>query len=316
MTSPEFVEKALQLQALQTGRLGIYKDFCKILNRTTPIARNLESLPYLPIGFFKTHKVFDTALLPKTVFTSSGTTGVTTSKHYIADIEGYNKHAQGIFEDAYGSVCKYAVMALLPSYQEQGNSSLVSMVAHFIKLARPCGSGFYLHQDALLHTALMANIQQEIPTVLFGVSYALLDFCESFTLPPNSALTIIETGGMKGRKKEIIREQLHRELVTSFGVTTIHSEYGMTELLSQCYSAADGRYHMNKSMKVVVRDPNDPFAISLTGKGALNVIDLANTNSCAFIATDDQGEVFEDGTFTVSGRMDNSDIRGCSQMAL
>jgi hypothetical protein len=300
---------------MQQQQVEIYKEYIGFLPPKSVAISNICDIPYLPIEVFKHHKVINLNKLAQITFKSSGTTLSSRSQHFVADAEMYLQNATDIFESTYGPIKDFNILALLPNYVQQGDSSLVYMVDYFCKLGAK-DSGFYLSNVQALYEKLMQLIAQKEKVVLFGVTYALLNFAEEFILPKNDVLIVMETGGMKGRGKELTRIELHNTLNKSFGTTSIHSEYGMTELLSQAYSKGNGIFEMNSQLKVLVRDVNDPFNISLTGKGALNVIDLANADSCAFIATADQGEVFENGTFTVLGRLDYSDVRGCSQLTL
>jgi hypothetical protein len=308
-------KNALNLYQMQQQMVPIYAQFISHLPHAKAMITDLCSIPYLPIEVFKAHKVINLNKLAQVTFKSSGTTLALRSQHLVADANAYLQNTQDIFEQAYGPIKDFHILALLPNYVQQGDSSLVYMVDHFCKLGAK-HSGFYLENTDALYHKILQLIGQKEKVMLFGVTYALLNFAEKFTLPKNNFITVMETGGMKGRGKELTRTELHLILNKSFGTASIHSEYGMTELLSQAYSKGNGIFEMNSQLKVLVRDVNDPFNISLTGKGALNVIDLANVDSCAFIATADQGEVFEDGTFTVLGRLDYSDVRGCSQLTL
>ena len=277
--------------------------------------KRLEDIPFLPIQFFKSERVLVSERTSQKVFTSSGTTGNRTSKHFVADIALYEQSFYKAFQHFYGSVSDYTILALLPSYLERGGSSLVYMVDALIKASGNSDSGFFLNDlDALIATlkALEAKKQN---TLLLGVSYALLDVLEkeSFQLKHT---TVMETGGMKGRRKEMVKPELHQKLSHGFGVSKIHSEYGMTELLSQAYSKGGGRFHCPPWMKILTRDTEDAFGYVREKTGGINVIDLANINSCSFIATQDLGRVYADSTFEVIGRFDNSDIRGCNLMVL
>ncbi|MFM2386774.1 MAG: hypothetical protein RL660_1531 [Bacteroidota bacterium] len=312
MEQQSFHDKAIALYHKQLKTNELYSQFVGAIKPSTTEVNSLTGLPFLPIEFFKTHKVLANKENIEAIFESSGTSQMQRAKHYISNLDFYKQHSMRLFQEAYGDPKDLCILALLPHYQQQGNSSLVCMVDHLIANTQHKSSGFFLDNNAGLYKTLLENISTNTTTILFGVTYALLDFAEAFTIPQNTCLSIIETGGMKGRGTELTREALHDILCPAFGVNSIHSEYGMTELLSQAYSKGKGIYKMNDSLRVLVRDVNDPFDIKTQGRGALNIIDLANIDSCAFIATQDQGEVFEDGTFTVSGRLDNSDMRGCS----
>ena len=270
----------------------------------------------MPISFFKTHKVTSTQKEPETIFTSSGTTQSTTSKHFVPDIELYEKSFLKAFELFYGMPKDFCILALLPSYLEREGSSLIYMVNSLIEKSGHPHSGFYLHNLEELHQKLKILESKGAKTLLIGVSFALLDLVEQF--PSNlTNTTVMETGGMKGRRKELIREELHQILEKGLGVEHIHSEYGMTELLSQGYSKGNGIFETPPWMKIVTRDTEDPLSIQPNGKtGGVNVIDLANLYSCSFIATQDLGKTHPNGTFEVLGRFDDSDIRGCNLMVL
>jgi hypothetical protein len=246
------------------------------------------------------------------VFTSSGTTGMITSSHSVADVSWYVESFRKAFKLFYGDIKNYTVLALLPSYLEREGSSLIYMAQDMITESANADSGFLLYNHQELYNNLIKQKVAGKPTLLIGVTFALLDFVEQYQIE-FPQLIVMETGGMKGRRKEMIREELHSTLCTGFGVSVIHSEYGMTELLSQAYSKGNGIFNCPPWMKVITRDTNDPFTLIEAGKtGGVNIIDLANINSCSFIATQDLGKVYEDGSFEVLGRFDNSDIRGCN----
>lgn len=293
----------------------VYREFVRLLQIEPAKIDRLEAIPFLPISFFKTHRVITEKQAEETVFTSSGTTGSTASQHLVTDLDIYRQSFRRGFEYFYGSVSDYRILALLPGYLERSGSSLVFMVDDLIKLSGHPESGFFLHdQDRLLKTLLELE-EKQVPTLLIGVSHALLDFAEKHRLRLKHTL-IMETGGMKGRRKELVREELHGILRERMGVPAIHSEYGMTELLSQAYSRGEGHFHCPPWMQLLTRELNDPFTMVSPGRtGGINIIDLANIHSCSFIATDDLGKVHPDGSFEVLGRFDNSDIRGCNLMA-
>jgi hypothetical protein len=293
----------------------VYRRFCDALRFQANNVPDYTGIPFLPIGFFKTRQLMSTAFEPEVVFESSGTTQTIQSRHYIKSIALYEQAFFRGFELQYGNPDQYCILGLLPSYLERSHSSLVYMVKRLMDKSAHPANGFYLHEFENLATRLQELEAKQQPTLLFGVTFALLDFAEQFQISLN-ATNILETGGMKGRREELTREEVHIQLKKSFGLPSIHSEYGMTELLSQAYSTGDGIFRCPPWMKVLVRDEDDPLHISTKGKGAINIIDLANIYSCCFIATDDVGEVFEDGSFRILGRMDNSDIRGCSLLAL
>ena len=293
----------------------VYQSFCKALNIDSAKVPADQQIPFLPIGFFKTHKIAATEFVPEVVFESSGTSQTIQSKHYVKSIALYEDAFFDGFELQYGNPEDWCFLGLLPSYLERQHSSLVYMVKRLMDESQHPNNNFYLNEFDQLHNTLKLLETNGQQTMLIGVTFALLDFAEKYQLQCYNT-TVVETGGMKGRKAEFTREEVHQQLKKSFGLNTIHSEYGMTELLSQAYSGGDGLFRCPPWMKVLVRDEDDPMHISTSGKGAINIIDLANIYSCCFIATDDVGEVFNDGSFRVLGRMDNSDIRGCSLLAL
>ncbi len=270
----------------------------------------------MPIAFFKSKKVVSSKNIEQSIFSSSGTTGQITSKHYVTDIALYEKSYLKGFESFYGDVSDYCVLALLPSYLERSGSSLIYMVDDLIKKSNHPDSGFYLDEIDVLIEKLIRLDSQGKKVLLIGVSFALLDLVEKHQLNLKNTI-VIETGGMKGRRKELIREELHDILKKGFGTKAIHSEYGMTELLSQAYSQGNGIFKNPPWMKILIRDTEDPLTLLEMGKtGGVNVIDLANINSCSFIATQDLGKVHANDTFEIIGRFDNSDIRGCNLMVL
>jgi hypothetical protein len=274
-----------------------------------------EQIPFLPVSFFKTHKIITGDFEEEVVFESSGTTGMETSKHYVVDAGLYQQSFTRGLELFYGDLSQYAVFALLPSYLERKNSSLVYMVEKILLKSNRHMGGFFLNELEELKAQLLEAQRQGLKIMLFGVTFALLDMAENFPVNIPDAI-ILETGGMKGRRKELTRMELHEKLCMGFGVDKIHSEYGMTELLSQAWSKGDGIFRCPPWMKVLIADTNDPLSFLETGRtGGINIIDLANFHSCSFISTQDLGRVNEDGTFEVLGRFDNSDIRGCSLLA-
>lgn len=310
-------EKAFQAQALATFKFQavncqVYKEYIYHLKIDVNQVLDIEQIPFLPIGFFKTHSVLSSQKPIEITFSSSGTTGMVQSSHHVTDVSLYEQSYLQAFEQFYGKVSDYCFLALLPSYQQRSGSSLIYMVNDLIEKSTHPQSGYFLYNhDDLLHT--LTNLKNKNqPTVLIGVTYALLDFIENFDLH-FPELIVMETGGMKGKRKEMVREELHEQLTRGFGVPAIHSEYGMTELLSQAYSLGEGVFQCPGWMKILVRDTNDPLTLIAQGKtGGINVIDLANVNSCAFIATQDLGKINSDGNFEVLGRFDNADIRGCN----
>lgn len=313
-----FETAALALFRHQAVHCPPYTAYLAQLGRAPAAVARLTDIPFLPIEFFKTHEVRTNPASwePQEVFLSSGTTLQQRSRHLVRDPALYRENAARIFEQYYGPLTGWTFLALLPSYLEQGNSSLVAMVDYFAQQSGQSESAFFLHDHAALRAALARAKQVAARRVmLIGVSYALLDFAaETGPAPELQGLTVLETGGMKGRRREMIREELHAELQQAFGPAGIHSEYGMTELLSQAYSLGDGRFHCPAPMQVLLRDPSDPFSIGERKDGAINVIDLANIDSCAFIETKDLARMHPDGSFEVLGRMDNSDVRGCNQL--
>jgi len=315
-STKDFEELSLKVFKYQFDNTKVYRSFCDLLYIHPSDVKNVEQIPFLPIQFFKTHHVLSSDNSIEQTFTSSGTTGSTTSKHYVTNLDIYKQSFKKGFESFYGTIEDYVVLALLPSYLERDGSSLVYMVNDMISQSKYPESGFYLDNlDELKETLIKADKSHK-KVLLIGVSFALLDLVESY--PFNLKNTIVmETGGMKGRRKELIRSELHTILQKGFGVKTIHSEYGMTELLSQAYSNGNGVFKCPKWMKILTRDTEDALTIQSQGKtGGINIIDLANINSCSFIATQDLGRVLNDTNFEVVGRFDNSDIRGCNLMVL
>jgi hypothetical protein len=312
-TDFNFLAKELFLYQYRYNKT--YKAWCDCLNINIKNINQLESLPFLPISFFKTHTVISGDDNYELFFESSGTTQSNKSRHYIKELNLYIQSFTKGFRNFYGDIKDWCIIGLLPSYLQQKHSSLVKMVDELIAQTNHPQSGFYLHEYEKLFTVLQELEHNHQKTLLIGVTYALLDFAAQYPLKL-SLTTIMETGGMKGRRKELTRNEVHDILKKQFQVQHIHSEYGMSELLSQAYSKQDGRFYCPPWMRVFIRGEDDPLLVKTSGKGALNIIDLANANSCAFIATEDVGEVFSDGSFTVAGRLDGSDIRGCSLMVL
>lgn len=308
----ELVQESFQFQYKNNL---IYRSFCDALHIDPAKLSAIEKVPFLPIGFFKTHKVVSTEFIAETIFESSGTSQTIQSKHYVKSLALYEEAFTKGFTAQYGSPKNYCILGLLPSYLERSNSSLVYMVQKLMDKNNHPMNGFYLNNFKELFDRVQQLEKEGQPAILVGVTFGLLDFAEQYQLPLKNTI-IMETGGMKGRREEMTREQVHQKLKHAFSLNTIHSEYGMTELLSQAYSKGNGIFQCPPWVKVLVRDEDDPFHIRTSGKGAINIIDLANVYSTSFIATDDVGEVFEDGSFRVLGRMDNSDIRGCSLLAL
>ncbi|MEL0275167.1 MAG: acyl transferase [Flavobacteriaceae bacterium] len=310
--SNDFEKEALATFHRQHKANPVYRSYCNLINISPSEIKSSTKIPSLPIQFFKSHAVKCFSEAPSIVFSSSGTTTSINTQHPILDKAIYNHSFQKGFENQYGDPKDWAILALLPSYLERKGSSLIYMMDALIQQSKHAASGFYLDEFDQLKKQLEQLESQQQPTILLGVSFALLDFAEQYPLQLKHTV-VMETGGMKGRRKEMIREDLHATLTKAFGVEVIHSEYGMTELLSQAYSKGHGRFYTPSWMKVTAGEINDPFALINGSKiGRLNIIDLANQESCAFIATDDLGRVFPDGSFEVMGRLDQSDIRGCN----
>jgi phenylacetate-coenzyme A ligase PaaK-like adenylate-forming protein len=311
----DFDDRCLEMFRFQYENNQIYRQWCGAIGRHIGNVESIESIPFLPISFFKIHKVVTTDFEPAVIFESSGTTATTSSRHYVKDLSLYNQSFLQAFRQFYEDPLEYCIVALLPSYLERGGSSLVYMVNELISQSKHPRSGFYLHEYEQLAAKISALERSGQKTILFGVTYALLDFAEAYPMQLNST-TIIETGGMKGRKKEMTRWEVHEVLQQQFGLKAIHSEYSMTELLSQAYSAGEGKFYCPAWMKILVRREDDPLDIKQQGRGVINIIDLANVYGCCFIATDDAGIINADLSFEVLGRVDNSDVRGCSLLVL
>lgn len=314
-SSEDFERLAIEIFRFQYENVSVYRNFCSLLGKNPATVKHVENIPFLPIQFFKNHKVITEHLTEQAIFTSSGTTGAITSKHYVADVKLYKKNFLKAFTKQYGNPSEFAILALLPSYLERGGSSLIYMVEHLIEKTNNPNSGFYLYEIDALIAKLELLEESGQKTILIGVSYALLDLIEKRKFQLKNTI-VMETGGMKGRRKEMIKEELHGILKKGFGVPKIHSEYGMTELLSQAYSIGDGIFSCPPWMKILTRDTEDALSFTLKKTGGINVIDLANLNSCAFIATQDLGKTFADGSFEILGRFDSSDVRGCNLMVL
>jgi phenylacetate-coenzyme A ligase PaaK-like adenylate-forming protein len=312
----QFEKVALKVFRFQYENNLVYREFCDFLKIDSHKVKTLEQIPFLPIQFFKSHKVISNENPVQETFTSSGTTGITTSKHLVTDISLYEESYRKGFAQFYGNIEDYVVLALLPSYLEREGSSLIYMVEDLIQMTNNPESGFYLHNHEELIQKLIKLDNAGQNVILIGVTYALLDLIENEEFQLQNTI-IMETGGMKGKRKEMIREELHEQLCQGFGVTAIHSEYGMTELLSQAYSLGNGIFECPSWMQILIRDTEDALTYVDAGKtGGINVIDLANINSCSFIATQDLGKKYPNTTFEVLGRFDNSDIRGCNLMVL
>ena len=315
-TQEEFKQVALNVFKHQFKNNKVYRSFCDLLYIHPSSVTKVEEIPFLPIQFFKSRKILSSLEEVQETFTSSGTTGSITSKHFVTDINLYKESYLNGFSHFYGNIEDYVVLALLPNYLEREGSSLVFMVDDLIQKSKNSESGFYLNNIEELAKKLTEQDKKGQKVLLIGVSFALLDLIETAQFNLKNSI-IMETGGMKGRRKELVREELHQILQNGFGVSEIHSEYGMTELLSQGYSDGNGVFKTPPWMKILTRDTEDALTIQQIGKtGGINVIDLANYNSCSFIATQDLGKVHKNGTFEIIGRFDNSDIRGCNLMVL
>ncbi|WP_028891603.1 acyltransferase [Tenacibaculum sp. 47A_GOM-205m] len=315
-STEDFKNIALQVFKHQFANNKVYRSFCDLIYVHPSDVHTIEQIPFLPIQFFKTREVLSSTDEIQETFTSSGTTGSTTSKHLVTDLSWYETSYLKGFKHFYGNIEDYVVLALLPNYLERKGSSLIYMVDDLIKRSQHSESGFYLNNLNELAQKLKFLDTQGKKVLLIGVSFALLDLIEQYDFNLSNTI-IMETGGMKGRRKELIRNELHTILSNGFGVKNIHSEYGMTELLSQGYSKGNGLFNCPPWMQILTRDPEDALTILPKGKsGGINVIDLANYNSCSFIATQDLGKVYQDNSFEIIGRFDNSDIRGCNLMVL
>lgn len=308
-----FDDIALRLFHFQAKENPIYNQFLTHLGCDFSSIVSLDKIPFLPISFFKTHPVKTSSWQAETVFSSSGTTGATTSRHEVPSLRFYLTNAEKGFNHFFGAIQNYHVLALLPSYLEREGSSLVAMAGYFISRSNSTFSGFYLNNMGELVSRLkILKEAGDRKILLVGVTFALLELAEHYS-PDLADCIVMETGGMKGRRKELIREEVHEILAKRLHVSTVFSEYGMTELMSQAYSSGQGYFHCPPWMKVRLRDVNDPFSTQIPGKaGVINVIDLSNLYSCAFIETQDLGRRLQDGSFEVLGRMDNSDVRGCN----
>jgi phenylacetate-coenzyme A ligase PaaK-like adenylate-forming protein len=312
----EFEKITLKVFRHQYEHNQVYQDFCSLLKKDKTNVKSLEEIPFLPIQFFKSHAILSSSNPIQETFTSSGTTGMISSKHLVTDLSLYEQSFQKAFSQFYGNSEDYVILALLPSYLEREGSSLIYMVNDLIESSNHPKSGFYLHNyDELVQQLIKIDSSCQ-NVLLIGVTYALLDVVEKQTFQLKNTI-IMETGGMKGKRKEIIREELHEVLGNGFGVSAIHSEYGMTELLSQAYSLGNGIFECPPWMQILIRDPEDALTYVDFGKtGGINVIDLANINSCSFIATQDLGKKYPNHSFEVLGRFDSSDIRGCNLMVI
>ena len=312
----QFEQIALQAFAHQIKYNKVYADFCRLIKTDLNTVKSVKNIPFLPIQFFKSHHIIASQEPAEVIFTSSGTTGSQTSSHYVTDVSLYEQSFLASFKHHYGNIEDYTVLALLPSYLERSGSSLIYMVDRLIKDSKKPDSGFYL-KDLFALSEKLKNLDKSGEKVLLiGVSFALLDLVENFNFDLKNTI-VMETGGMKGRRKELVREELHEFLQKGFGVSHIHSEYGMTELLSQGYSTGGGIFTTPPWMRILIRDTEDALsALPKNKTGGINVIDLANINSCPFIATQDLGKEIDSSHFEVLGRFDQADIRGCNLMVL
>lgn len=315
VTSQSFTQLALQVFNYQYQRNSVYRNWVNALGVKTSLVQSINDIPCMPVSFFKSHKVVTGDFEPQAIFESSGTTQTTNSRHWVKDVSLYQQSFIKGFEKFYGNIKDWCIIGLLPSYLERSGSSLVMMVDELIKLSDYKQSGFYLYEFEKLASVLQELENRQQKTLLIGVTFALLDFAKQFPMTLKHT-TIMETGGMKGRRKEMVSHEVHDILTQRLGVEKIHSEYGMTELLSQAYSYGEGIFRTVPWMKILLREEDDPLQIKQEGRGLINVIDLANIYSCSFIATEDVGTLYKDGSFEVLGRFDNSDIRGCSLMVV
>lgn len=312
----QFNKLSLQVFEYQYNYNELYKNYITKLNTDISKIKHYTQIPFLPIDFFKTHKILSSKNKIETTFRSSGTTGITTSEHHITNLSIYEQSFINAFSIFYGNAKDYIFLALLPSYSERNDSSLIYMVQKLMKISNKKDNGFYLYNHKDLFKKLKDLETKGTKTILIGVSFALLDFFEEYQIPLKNTI-VIETGGMKGRKKEIVREELHSIIKKATSLKEIHSEYGMTELLSQSYAKSNNKYFVPPWMKILIRDTNDPFSYLNNGiSGGINIIDLANINSCSFIETKDLGKLNTDSSFEVLGRFDNSDVRGCNLMVV
>ena len=320
VTPQSFDETALDIFNFQYQQNPVYNQYCIALHVDSTKIDNICKIPYLPIDLFKTHIITTTQFEPAVIFESSGTTKTINSRHLVKDISLYEQSFINGFRLFYGHLADWCILALLPSYLERNNSSLIMMADKLIQQSQHPNSGFYLKNLQKLQDTLIQLEKQQQKTLLIGVTFALLDFAEQYPMRLKYT-TIMETGGMKGRREEMTRQEVHHILCDSFKIDKIHSEYGMTELLSQAYSTGDGIFNCAPWMKIMIREEDDPLLVHGASKnktisGAVNIIDLANIYSCSFIATDDAGKLHPDESFEILGRLDNSDIRGCSLLSL
>ena len=313
-SSLEFENKAIEVFKYQFENNLVYRSFCDLLCKHPCDIKKIKDIPFLPIEFFKSHEIKISSKKTSKIFTSSGTTGSNLSKHFVTDLNLYEKSFMNCFKIFYGNIKEYTILGLLPSYLERNNSSLVYMINKMIKQSKFPESKFYLDEIDELKKTILKLEKSKRKTILIGVSYALLDLIEYHKFNLQYTL-VMETGGMKGMRKELIKSELHKLLRNGFGVNNIHSEYGMTELLSQAYSKKNGLFSTPPWMNILIRDTEDAQSIlPLNRTGGINIIDLANINSCSFIATMDLGKLHKNGQFEIMGRFDQSDIRGCNLM--
>lgn len=313
----ELPDVALEVFRFQYENNIVYKRYCEYLRITPNDVNTYLQIPFLPVSLFKNNEVKTTNFTAEIIFESSGTTGMISSQHHVKKPELYKNGLLKTFQQFYGAPSDFSFLGLLPSYLEKGNSSLVYMVNELMQQTKH-PSDFYLHNFDQLHKQLLENEARKQKTLLIGVTYALMDFADKYKMQLEHTI-VMETGGMKGRKKELTRTEIHQHLIEKLGVQKVHSEYGMTELLSQAYSHGDGIFACPPAMKILARNEEDPFEIyppNTLQKGVANIIDLYNLYSCAFIAVDDLVTVYADETFTVSGRLDLAELRGCSLLSL
>lgn len=310
----DFEQTALELFEFQYTYNSVYRQFTDYLKINPETVTSIQQIPFLPIEFFKTHRIISNNEQPQKIFESSGTTGQVTSKHLVADLPLYEESFRNGFRNFYGNEKDWTILALLPSYLERDTSSLVYMVNDWIQQSQSIHSGFYLNNLNELAEKISALQSQHTPILLIGVTFALLDFAELYPMDLSDVI-VMETGGMKGRREEMTRAEVHALLKSAFNLRQVHSEYGMTELLSQAYSKGEGIFRTPRWLKVLKRDIYNPLTVNCEpGRGGLNVIDLANIHSCAFIATQDVVHILSDDTFEIFGRTDNADVRGCNLM--
>ena len=313
-TESDFLDVSIQNFKYQFNNNLVFRNYCKLVGYKEEITASLQEIKFLPVELFKSNKIYCGVSDEEKIFTSSGTTGQINSKHYVKNISTYEKSFLKCFELFYGKPEDYCFLFLLPSYLERSGSSLVYMANYLIENSKNPSSGFFLNNYDELKLQLIEQKRKKEKTMLFGVTYALLDLCE-MEIPLDENFIVMETGGMKGKRKEMIKEELHQILKEKFRVSKIHSEYGMTELLSQAYSKGDGIFECPPWMRIIIRDPYNPMEFLPEGKsGAINIIDLANIDSCSFLATQDLGRSLGNGKFEVLGRMNNAELRGCNLM--